>query len=206
MTGLFITLEGGEGAGKSSQMKRIRAWLEQRGHEVVATREPGGTPLSELLRDIVLHGEHPEMTPTTELLLIFAARAQHLDQLIRPALEAGRTVLCDRFTDASFAYQGGGRGLPLQDIEALESVVQRGLQPHLTLLFDLPVATGLARAAGRDSEDRFESESLAFLERARQAYLDRAQAYPGRFAVIDARGDREAVWGQVRTELERRCA
>jgi dTMP kinase len=164
MSGLFITLEGGEGAGKSSQMARIKAWLEAHGHAVVTTREPGGTKLSELVRDVVLHGEHPEMSPMTELLLIFAARAQHVDQLIRPQLAAGRTVLCDRFTDASFAYQGGGRGVPEADIATLEALVQRDLQPDLTLLLDVPVTIGLERAAGRGSEDRFETESLRFLE------------------------------------------
>ena len=204
MTGQFITLEGGEGAGKSSQIERIRLWLEERGHTVVCTREPGGTKLSELLRDLVLHGRHPEMSPMTELLLIFAARAQHVDQLIRPHLEAGDTVLCDRFTDASFAYQGGGRGLPEADILALERLVQRDVQPDLTLLLDVPVATGLGRAEGRGTEDRFEGESRVFLERVRTAYLNRARDHAERFVVIDATKDEASVWDDIQRHLEQR--
>lgn len=205
MTGMFITLEGGEGAGKSSQMQRIRSWLETHGHSVIATREPGGTPLSEMIRDEVLHGGHDEMCPLTELLLIFAARAQHLEQSILPALAAGETVLCDRFTDASYAYQSGGRGLPEKDVATLEDLVQRGLQPDLTILLDLPVATGLQRAARRGTDDRFESESLRFLERVRAAYLSRARENPARFAVIDAGESEDDVWLAIRGVLERRC-
>lgn len=204
MSGWFITLEGGEGAGKSTQMHRARAWLEARGHTVIETREPGGTRISELIRDVVLHGPHPEMTPHTELLLIFGARAQHVAELIRPALARGETVLCDRFTDASYAYQGGGRGLPTGDIEALENMVQGGLRPDLTLLLDLPVRQGLERASERGSEDRFESESLRFLERARTVYRQRAEADPKHFAVIDASGDTEQVWRQIEAVLEER--
>jgi dTMP kinase len=204
MRAYFITLEGGEGAGKSSQMARISAWLEDHGHQVVCTREPGGTPLSEIVRDLVLHGGHDEMTPMTELLLVFAARAQHVDELIRPSLRAGHTVLCDRFTDASFAYQGGGRGLPAADIETLEHLVQRNLKPDLTILLDTPVETGLARARGRDSEDRFETESLQFLERVRQTYLERARQDSERFTVIDARADEETVWARIQAVLEAR--
>ncbi|NND44848.1 MAG: dTMP kinase [Xanthomonadales bacterium] len=206
MKGRFITLEGGEGAGKSTQLRRIREWLEAQGHDVVETREPGGTHISELIRDVVLHGEHPEMAPHTELLLIFAARAQHVNELIRPALERGRTVLCDRFTDASYAYQGGGRGVPEADIAALETVVQGRLRPELTLLLDVPVRLGLERASGRGSEDRFETESLQFLERARQTYLRRAANEPDRFAVIDARENADAVWTQIAAVLEARFA
>ena len=205
MTGMFITLEGGEGAGKSSQMGRIQSWLEAHGHRVVATREPGGTALSEMIRDQVLHGGHEEMCPLTELLLIFAARAQHVEQLIRPALDGGKTVLCDRFTDASFAYQGAGRGLPEEDVAALEQLVQRGLQPDLTILLDLPVAAGLERAAGRGSVDRFEGESMRFLERVREAYLRRARENPRRFAVVDALESEDDVWQAIRGVLEQRC-
>lgn len=204
MSGLFITLEGGEGAGKSTQMRNIRAWLEAHGHAVVETREPGGTPLSELIRDVVLHGDHPEMTAHTELLLIFAARAQHVEELIKPALNEGATILCDRFTDASFAYQGGGRGLPVKDIEMLEHMVMGSLRPDLTLLLDLPVEQGLTRASGRGSEDRFETESLRFLERARSAYLERAAANPERFTVIDASNSAKQVWTELQTILEER--
>lgn len=204
MSGLFITLEGVEGAGKSTQMARIRDWLEARGHQVIETREPGGTRISELIRDVVLHGQHPEMSPHTELLLIFAARAQHLDELIRPALARGEAVLCDRFTDASYAYQGGGRGLPAAEIEALESMVQGELRPDLTLLLDLPAIRGLERTSDRGSEDRFETESLQFLERAREAYLERARVHPGRYVVIDASRSADQVWEQIRDELEGR--
>jgi len=203
---LFITLEGVEGAGKSTQMARIRGWLEARGRQVIETREPGGTRISELIRDVVLHGQHPEMSPHTELLLIFAARAQHLDELIRPALARGESVLCDRFTDASYAYQGGGRGLPAAEIEALESLVQGELRPDLTLLLDLPAKRGLERTSGRGSEDRFETESLQFLERAREAYLERVRAHPGRYAVIDASRAADQVWEQIRAVLEGRFA
>jgi dTMP kinase len=204
MTARFITLEGGEGAGKSSQVARVADWLAARGHRVVCTREPGGTPLSEILRDLVLHGGHSEMSPMTELLLVFAARAQHIDELIRPSLAAGCTVLCDRFTDASFAYQGGGRGLPIADIETLERLVQRELTPDLTLLLDVPVQTGLSRTRGRNSEDRFETESSQFLEHVRQAYLNRAERHPERFEVIDASLDEASVWDQIQMALERR--
>jgi dTMP kinase len=202
MTGTFITLEGGEGAGKSTQMSRIRHWLEKRGHEVIETREPGGTPLAEIIRDVVLHGDHPEMAPQTEMLLIFAARAQHVAELIKPALEAGTTVLCDRFTDASFAYQGGGRGLPRRHIEQLEDMVMGDLRPGLTLLLDLPVKQGLERATERGSEDRFETETMEFLERARQAYLQRANEYPQRYRIVDATASAQQVWKQIRRALE----
>lgn len=205
MEPMFITLEGGEGAGKSSQMDRMAQWLERHGHHVVTTREPGGTPLAELIRDVVLHGEHPEMGPMTELLLIFAARAQHVHELIRPSLSLGRTVLCDRFSDASFAYQGGGRQLPMQDISACEALAHRELQPDLTFLLDVPVELGLSRARGRGSDDRFESESLAFLERVRQTYLERAKEQPARFEIIDASQDEAAVWAQIQAVLERRA-
>jgi len=202
--GLFITLEGVEGAGKSTQMRRIRAWLEQRGHAVTETREPGGTRLAELIRDVVLHGEHPEMSPHTELLLIFAARAQHVRELIIPTLERGGTVLCDRFTDASYAYQGGGRGIPREHIEQLETMVMGDLRPDLTLLLDLAPELGLQRASGRGSEDRFESETDGFLQRARAAYLARAAEFPGRFEVIDASLDPDTVWVRILAALEQR--
>lgn len=198
----FITLEGVEGAGKSTQMKRVRRWLEKRGHDVVETREPGGTPLAEMIRDVVLHGDHPEMSPHTELLLIFAARAQHVEELINPALASGKTVLCDRFTDASYAYQGGGRGIPEEEIAILEALAQGDLRPDLTVLLDIPAREGLRRADGRGSEDRFETESLAFLERARQAYLSRAAAEPGRFVIVNAANEVEAVWQQIKHGLE----
>ncbi|NNL96090.1 MAG: dTMP kinase [Xanthomonadales bacterium] len=200
----FITLEGVEGAGKSTQMKRISGWLAAHGHTVVESREPGGTHISEMIRDVVLHGDHPEMSAHTELMLIFAARAQHVHELIRPALDAGKTVLCDRFTDASYAYQGGGRGIPERDIATLEQMAQGDLRPDLTLLLDLPAKEGLARADGRGSEDRFETESLAFLDRARRAYLARAAGDPSRYVVIDAARSVTRVWRDIQDALEQR--
>lgn len=204
MEGLFITVEGGEGAGKSTQMELIADWLAAQGRNVVRTREPGGTQLAETLREILLDKRNASLSSLTELLLMFASRAQHLDELIRPALQRGDTVLCDRFTDATWAYQGGGRGLPSSEIAALEQLVHGDLQPDLTLLLDLPVEEGMGRAARRGESDRFERESLPFFERVRTAYLDRAVAEPGRFAVIDAAGDVDAVWQQIKKILQGR--
>ena len=204
MKGLFITVEGGEGAGKSTQMERIADWLAAQGRNVVRTREPGGTQLAETLRDILLDKRNAGLSSLAELLLMFASRAQHLDELIRPALQRGDTVLCDRFTDATWAYQGGGRGLPSSDIATLEQLVHGDLQPDLTLLLDLPVEQGMGRAARRGESDRFERESLPFFERVRSGYLARANAEPGRFAVIDAAGDVDAVWKQIQKVLQER--
>jgi dTMP kinase len=170
----------------------------------VRTREPGGTQLAETLREILLDKRNASLSSLTELLLMFASRAQHLDELIRPALQRGDTVLCDRFTDATWAYQGGGRGLPSSEIAALEQLVHGDLQPDLTLLLDLPVDEGMGRAARRGESDRFERESLPFFERVRTAYLDRASAEPGRFAVIDAAGDVHEVWQQIQKVLQGR--
>jgi dTMP kinase len=204
MRGKFISIEGGEGAGKSTMMERISAWLDSRGHEVIKTREPGGTVLAEKIRAILLDDEHMELCSQAELLLMFASRAQHLEELIRPALQKGHTVLCDRFTDATWAYQGGGRQMPSDLIAGLEQMVHGDLQPDLTLLLDLPVELGLARASRRSEADRFEQESMRFFERVRQAYLDRAASQSGRFAVIDASGDVEQVWSQIEAVLEKR--
>ena len=178
MRGSFLTIEGGEGAGKSTMMDRVAAWLESRGHQVVRTREPGGTELAEKLRHILLDKTNTLLSDQAELLLVFASRAQHLAELIRPALQRGDTVLCDRFTDATWAYQGGGRGVPAEDIAVLERLVHGDLQPDLTLLLDLPVEHGLLRASRRSESDRFEEESLGFFERVREAYLRRAAAAP----------------------------
>ncbi len=186
MRGRFITIEGGEGAGKSSNLDFVRRYLEQRGVELVTTREPGGTPLGEAIRAILLDRRNREMADDTELLLMFAARAQHLAERILPALEAGKWVLCDRFTDATYAYQGGGRGIPGERIAVLEQWVQKGLQPDLTLLLDIPVEQGMARAGARSAPDRFESERIAFFERVRAAYLEQARRFPERYRVIDA--------------------
>ncbi len=193
MKGCFITIEGGEGAGKSSNLDFVRRYLEQRGKPVVVTREPGGTPLGEAIRALLLDRGNGKMADDTELLLMFAARAQHLAELIRPALDAGKWVLCDRFTDATYAYQGGGRGIPRERIAVLEQWVQRGLQPDLTLLLDIPVDQGLARARARSDPDRFESEQIAFFERVRAAYLEQARRSPERYRVIDATRPLEQV-------------
>ena len=201
MFGKFITIEGGEGAGKSSIMTRVADWISQAGHQVIRTREPGGTVLAEKLRDILLDQNNLALCGQAELLLMFAARAQHLEELIRPKLKRGDWVLCDRFTDATWAYQGGGRGLPRENIAVLEKLVHGDLQPDLTLLLDLPVEQGLQRAYQRSQADRFEQESVAFFERVREAYLDRAQAAPERFAVIDASKEIEDVWSQIRRVL-----
>jgi dTMP kinase len=200
--GRFITVEGGEGAGKSTCLEFIRGRLEAGGRRVVVTREPGGTELAEEVRALLLGHREDGMTPDAELLLVFAARADHVARVIRPALERGDWVLSDRFTDATYAYQGGGRGLAAERIAALEAFVQGDLRPDLTLLLDLPVADGLARAGRRGDFDRFESEAEQFFERVRQAYRDRAAAEPGRIRVIDAGRDLEAVRSQIATVLD----
>ncbi|MDF2073127.1 dTMP kinase [Pseudomonas mendocina] len=186
MTGLFITLEGPEGAGKSTNREYLAERLRERGIDVLLTREPGGTPLAERIRELLLEPSDESMAADTELLLVFAARAQHLQQVIRPALANGCVVLCDRFTDATYAYQGGGRGLSIERIAQLEQFVQGELRPDLTLIFDLPVEIGLARAAARGRLDRFEQEGRGFFEAVRQAYLQRAAQAPQRYRVLDA--------------------
>lgn len=186
MNGLFITLEGPEGAGKSTNRDFIASRLRERGVEVLLTREPGGTPLAERIRELLLAPSDESMAVDTELLLMFAARAQHLDRVIRPALEAGQVVLCDRFTDATYAYQGGGRGVSMARIAELERFVQGSLRPDLTLVFDLPVEVGLQRAAARGRLDRFEQEDRSFFDAVRQTYLERAAQAPERYRVIDA--------------------
>jgi dTMP kinase len=190
---LFITLEGPEGAGKSTNRDYLAARLREQGLDVVLTREPGGTPLAEKVRELLLAPSDEVMAADTELLLVFAARAQHLAEVIRPALERGAVVLCDRFTDATYAYQGGGRGLSVARIASLEQFVQGDLRPDLTLVFDLPVEVGLARAAARGRLDRFEQEGQAFFEAVRQAYLQRAQGEPQRYSLLDAAQPLEAV-------------
>ncbi|WP_407311369.1 dTMP kinase [Pseudomonas sp. nanlin1] len=186
MSGLFITLEGPEGAGKSTNREYLAEQLRAAGLDVVLTREPGGTPLAEGIRELLLAPCDEVMHADTELLLVFAARAQHLARVIRPALERGAVVLCDRFTDATYAYQGGGRGLSVARIGALEEFVQGDLRPDLTLIFDLPVEVGLARASARGRLDRFEQEGRAFFDGVRSAYLARAGAEPQRYRIVDA--------------------
>ncbi len=203
--GLFITLEGGEGAGKSTQMvlvqQRLQEHLQRVGKNLQVTREPGGTALGEQIRTLLLDHRQTAMDSDTELLLMFAARAQHLAQLIRPTLAAGNWVLCDRFTDATYAYQGGGRGIAADRIAALEDWVQGELRPDLTLLLDLPVEAGMARAGDRGKLDRFEREQLAFFERVRQTYRERAVAEPGRYRIIDAAQNIEQVQTQIDAAL-----
>ena len=193
MTGLFITLEGPEGAGKSTNREYLAQRLRDRGVDVVLTREPGCTPLAESIRELLLAPADEPMNSDTELLLVFAARAQHLAQVIRPALARGAVVLCDRFTDATYAYQGGGRGLSTQRIEQLECFVQGELRPDMTLIFDLPVEVGLSRAAERGRLDRFEQEGLGFFEAVRSAYLSRARHDRQRYRVVDAGQSLSAV-------------
>ncbi|MBN0987925.1 dTMP kinase [Amphritea pacifica] len=201
-SGRFITLEGTEGVGKSTNLRFIESVLQQHQIRYQLTREPGGTPLAEQMRELLLANRDEVVADDAELLLVFAARAQHLERVIRPTLAEGRWVLCDRFTDATFAYQGGGRGLSTAMIGQLETMVQRGLQPDLTILLDLPVEVGLARASQRGALDRFENERITFFERVRNAYLERAVADPERFAVIDASGTLEQVQHQIRGVLE----
>ena len=185
-SGRFITLEGGEGAGKSTNAAYLAKRLESAGIRLRQTREPGGTILGERTRELLLDPSHNGMHADTELLLMFAARAQHLHEVILPALQAGEWVLCDRFTDATYAYQGGGRGVDMQRIAELEAWVQCGFQPDMTILFDLPVETGLARAEKRGALDRFEQEQQAFFTAVRETYLQRARLDTRRFRVVDA--------------------
>jgi dTMP kinase len=198
--GLFITLEGGEGAGKSTSMDFLRNLLERHGHEAIVTREPGGTPLGESIRKLLLHGGDTISTDG-ELLLMFAARAEHLAQVIRPALARGKCILCDRFTDATYAYQGAGRGIPEARIRVLEDWAQHGLRPDLTLLLDIPVEQGLIRAGSRGAPDRFEREKRDFFERVRAGYLAMAAREPGRIHIIDASRDIPTVQEQLRNAL-----
>jgi dTMP kinase len=200
-TGRFISFEGIDGAGKSTHIEALAQWITERGHEVVLTREPGGTELAEQLRQMVLH---QSMDPLTEALLVFAARRDHLQQRILPALARGATVLCDRFTDATFAYQGGGRGFDLGVLSQLEAWVQQGRQPDLTIWFDLPAATAAARRGAVRAPDRFEAQDEAFFNRAIAAYAQRSAQMPQRFARVDARGERDAVWQQIQAALQAR--
>lgn len=198
MSGKLVTLEGGEGAGKSTVLNALRSALVERGIEPVLTREPGGTPAGEAIRTVLLDPALRGLCAESELLLMFASRAQLVREVIRPALAAGRWVLADRFTDASFAYQGGGRGQPLARIEDLENWAADGLKPDLTLLLDLPVAEGMRRASGRGAADRIEMENADFFERVRTAYRQRAASDPRRFRVVDASRPLDEVLDQVR--------
>ena len=197
MRGRFITLEGSEGSGKSTNLSYIHQRLQQAGIEVVLTREPGGTPLGETIRELLLDHHQQAMASDTELLLMFAARAQHLSELIIPALDSGKWVLCDRFTDATYAYQGAGRGIANERIGLLEQWVQGELRPDLTFFLDLPVAQGLARAGERAELDRFEREEIDFFERVRQGYLSRAEAQPQRYRIVNASPQLPEVQAQL---------
>ena len=203
--GRFISFEGIDGAGKSSHIEALAAWLRQRGHEVMVTREPGGTLLAERVRELVLHAP---MDALTEALLVFAARRDHLVQRIEPALAQGATVLCDRFTDASFAYQGGGRGFDLAVLSQLETWVQGRadgvLQPDLTLWFEITPAAAAARRAAVRAPDRFEAQDEDFFKRVSAGYAARCGAEPSRFARIDANAERDAVWAQIEAHLQQR--
>ena len=199
---MFITLEGPEGAGKSTQLLALAEYLQAAGKSVTETREPGGTSLGEAIRHILLDPAQTTLASDAELLLLFAARAQHLAELIRPALARGEWVLCDRFTDASYAYQGGGRGIPWSRIAVLEQWVQADLQPDLILVLDLPVELGLQRAGKRGPADRFEREEQAFFERVRATYLQRAANKPERYRIIDASAPLDEVQTALRRALE----
>lgn len=194
---MFITLEGPEGAGKSTNREYLAQRLRDAGVSVCLTREPGGTPLAERIRELLLSPSEETMAADTELLLVFAARAQHLQEVIRPALARGQVVLCDRFTDATYAYQGGGRGLSAARIAELERFVQGDLRPDLILVFDLPVEVGLARAAARGRLDRFEQEQRGFFEAVRTTYLRRASEAPARYRVLDAARPLEDVQSSI---------
>lgn len=201
MSGLFITLEGPEGAGKSTNRDYLASRLAQRGLEVVLTREPGGTVLAERIRELLLAPAEEPMATDTELLMMFAARAQHIAHVIRPALARGAVVLCDRFTDATYAYQGAGREMSLERIALLENFVQGSLRPDAVLLFDLPVEIGMERASARGQLDRFEQEGQAFFQRVRQGYLQRAEQMPERYHIIDASQSLDQVQGDLNSVL-----
>ncbi|MCK2148001.1 MULTISPECIES: dTMP kinase [Pseudomonadota] len=196
--GQFITFEGTEGVGKSTQLANAADALKGLGVDVVVTREPGGTPMAESIRELLLAPRDEPVNETTELLLMFAARAQHLNNRILPALDRGQWVLCDRFTDATFAYQGGGRGVSSERIAMLENLVQGDVRPDHVILLDAPVETGMKRARSRGDLDRFEQEAVSFFQRIRDTYLERAQAAPDRYSVVDAAASLEQVTASIR--------
>ena len=202
MKGQFITVEGIEGVGKTTNIEFIRQRLLAAGKDVVVTREPGGTPLGEAIRGLLLDPEYTGMDSSCELQLMFAARAEHLARVIRPALDKGQWVLCDRFTDATYAYQGGGRGIDTGVIARLEELVQGDFRPDLTLLLDVPVEIGLARASERGKLDRFEQEKVEFFERVRQAYLGMARQHATRYRIVDASQPLEQVQKQLEVVLQ----
>ncbi|MBM4222053.1 MAG: dTMP kinase [Gammaproteobacteria bacterium] len=200
-TGRLITVEGIEGVGKSTNLAFVAGELQRAGHEVLLTREPGGTPLGERIRELLLHPDG-EIVPMAELLLIFAARAAHIEKVILPALRSGRWVVCDRFTDASHAYQGGGRGIPAATIESLDQLVTGGLRPDLSLLLDVPLEVSAERQSSRGDRDRFEREANPFFSRVRARYLELAKAQPQRIRVIDAAQPLPEVQAGIRRALK----
>ena len=200
--GMFVTLEGSEGVGKTTSLNFIKAYIESHGHKVVTTREPGGTPMAEEIRDILLLERDEKVDEQTELLLMFAARCQHVSQVINPALDAGHWVLCDRFVDASYAYQGGGRGINFSKIEEIEKFCLGDFKPDLTILLDMSVEEGIARTKKRGAADRFEIEKMDFYENIRQAYLKRAAQEPHRVKTVDAQPNIEIVQASLKNVLE----
>ncbi|GAB6069829.1 dTMP kinase [Thiomicrorhabdus hydrogeniphila] len=203
MSGQFITLEGTEGAGKSTNLVFIQEWLTAQGIEHIVTREPGGTEIGEAIREVLLNKEYTAMHAETELLLMFAARAQHLKEKILPAIQAGKWVISDRFTDATYAYQGAARGMAFERIAEIEHWVQQGFFPHTTFIFDLPIEIGMARVASRGGEtDRFEQEKQDFFEKVRSAYLKRAEMAPERYTVLDASQPLEKVQSDIVKRLQ----
>jgi len=203
--GRFITIEGIEGVGKTTNINSIRDYLEIKGIRHILSREPGGTELAEQIRQLLLTPREEKMSDMAELLLVFAARAQHLDTLVRPALEQGTWVVCDRFTDATYAYQGGGRGLDNRAIATLESLVQGSLRPDLTIILDIDPVVGLTRARQRGEPDRFEQEALEFFGRVRAVYLRRAEQDPSRYLIVDAGQTLEQVQAQISAGLQKFC-
>ena len=199
----FITIEGVEGAGKSTAVKILQTYLDQKNVDYVLTREPGGTDIAECIRRVLLGDYNEEMSADTELLLMFAGRSQNINQVINPALQNGQWVLSDRFTDASFAYQGGGRGVPVKHINDLAQWVQGDLAPDLTFLMDIPVEEGMKRISSRGAKDRIEREGLEFFNRVRQTYLNRAKAEPDRFVMIDASQSLDVVHNQLTKKLSK---
>ena len=207
--GFFLTIEGGEGAGKTTAKDTVLQWLSDRGQSYVHTREPGGTPLAESLRELVLAHHEEQVADITELLMVFAARSQNLTACIEPALAAGHVVVCDRFTDATYAYQGGGRGLSMEKIAVLEQLVQGARRPNMTLLLDVEPDVGMARMRGRAQQqggepDRIEQEAMAFFHRVRSVYLARAAQFPDQYVIIDANGSIESVKQQIMNALQQR--
>lgn len=199
--GLFITVEGGEGVGKSTNIGFLKSVLQEQGFEVIITREPGGTPLAEEIREVLIKNRDEKVVSETELLLMFAARAQHLNQKILPALNKGQCVISDRFTDATYAYQSGGRGVPSEKVALLENFVQGDIRPDMTFLLDAPIEIGMSRAQKRGALDRFEEEEVSFFNRVRDNYRERASQEPDRFKVIDASQSLDAVQADLKVTL-----